>query len=70
MAAIFYVLEVTATNPKELEHQLSLAEKDAMALATEVGAHGILITRHGAASFCIEITDAVPYGLTLERSHW
>jgi len=31
---------------------------------------GLLVTRHGPASYTVELNPSVPYGVTLERDAW
>jgi hypothetical protein len=50
---------------EDLNAAVELAERHAMA----EGKHGVLVTRHGPASFTVAVCGHVPYGITQEREH-
>jgi hypothetical protein len=59
--------EVTGDEPHLLEEHLNRAVELAQQRAVEEGRHGVLVTRHGPASFTVEVSADVPYGITRER---
>jgi hypothetical protein len=58
---------VTADEPQLIAERLDAAEKLAQVRALSEGTHGILVTRHGPASFTVALSSDVPYGTTQER---
>ncbi|WP_427172815.1 hypothetical protein [Arthrobacter sp. 92] len=63
-------ITVTASDPVSIKNQLDDAVTLAMARAMRDGSHGILITQNGYGSFTVTLSDAVPFGVTLERRDW
>ncbi|MDP9906023.1 hypothetical protein, partial [Arthrobacter bambusae] len=59
-------ITVTVTDRASMEHQLDEALTVAMTRAVHEGRRGILVTRQGFGSFTVALSDAVPFGLTLE----
>ena len=62
------VHEVMATDRATLERHLDHAEMLARKEAMKTRRGGVLITRHSLNSFTVEVSEAVPYGLTREQS--
>lgn len=58
---------VTADEPQLIAEYLEAAEKSARERALREGNHGILVTRHGPASFTVNLSPDVPFGITQER---
>jgi photosystem II stability/assembly factor-like uncharacterized protein len=49
----------------DLDAAVELAQQHAMG----EGKHGVLVTRHGPASFTVAVSADVPYGISQEREH-
>jgi hypothetical protein len=60
---------VTGDEPRLIEEHLNRAVELARQRAVEEGRHGVLVTRHGPASFTVAVSADVPYGITREREH-
>ena len=60
-------IAITATDSASMERQLDEAVDVAMTRAMREGRQGILVTRHAYDSFTVTLSDAVPFGLTLEH---
>jgi hypothetical protein len=58
--------QVTGETPQILERDLNAAVGLAELKAKEGATCGVLVTRHGTASFTVTVTSAVPYGMTEE----
>jgi hypothetical protein len=58
---------VTADAPTLIGERLDAAEHLARQQALRKGTHGILVTRHGPATFTVALSADVPYGITMER---
>ncbi|WP_175417249.1 hypothetical protein [Arthrobacter sp. 24S4-2] len=58
---------VTGDRPVTIEQGLNAAEEAARNQAIRAGKHGVLVTRHGPATFAVAVSAEVPYGLTQER---
>jgi hypothetical protein len=58
---------VTADKPQLIDQDLNAAVAIAQQQAIKGGRHGILVTRHGPASFTVAVSADVPYGITQER---
>jgi hypothetical protein len=63
-------ITITATDRASMEHQLDEAVAVAMTRAMHEGRQGILVTQHGNDSFTVNLSDAVPFGLTREHQEW
>ncbi|MDI3243418.1 hypothetical protein [Arthrobacter sp. AL08] len=63
------VLQVTATARVSMDSALDRAEQTLRDRALKLRRGGILITRETVSSFSLEISDEVPFGLTVERQH-
>jgi hypothetical protein len=61
---------VTATDRASMERQLDEAVGAALTQAIHEGRQGILVTQHDHASFTVDLSDAVPFGLTRELREW
>ncbi|MEC5190220.1 MULTISPECIES: hypothetical protein [unclassified Arthrobacter] len=64
------VLQVTATDRVSMDSMLGRAEQRLRDRAIKLRRGGILITRESMSSFLLEISDEVPFGLTVERQRW
>lgn len=64
------VLEVTATDKASMDRELDSAVQIAREHAMLDGRRGILVTRHGAESFTVAVSEHVPFGLTQEKLAW
>jgi hypothetical protein len=63
-------IAITATDRTSMEHQLDEAVAVAMTRAMNEGRRGILVTQHANDSFTVDLSDAVPFGLTREHQQW
>ncbi|MCU1330959.1 MAG: hypothetical protein JWN34_6329 [Bryobacterales bacterium] len=63
-------IAVTATDRASMERQLDEAVAAAMTQAMHEGRQGILVTQHDNISFTVDLSDAVPFGLTREHQEW
>ena len=61
---------VTATDRASMERQLDEAVDAALTQAMHEGRQGILVTQHDPVSFTVDLSDAVPFGLTREHRDW
>lgn len=61
---------VRATDRASMEHQLDEAVQAALTQAMHEGRKGILVTQVDPASFTVDLSDAVPFGLTREHRAW
>ncbi|BCW66793.1 hypothetical protein NicSoilB4_15560 [Arthrobacter sp. NicSoilB4] len=61
---------VRATDRASMERQLDEAVQDALTQAMHEGCQGILVTQVDPASFTVDLSDAVPFGLTREHRAW
>jgi uncharacterized membrane protein len=59
-------LKIVAADPLEAEEHLNAATRELQRLAGTDKRRGILVTSTGAGHFTVELSDGVPYGLTLE----
>jgi hypothetical protein len=57
---------ITASSIEEADRLLNAVTEDLQHLARQEGNLGILVTKTGPGQFTIELSDNVPYGLTLE----
>jgi len=60
----------TATDRGSMERQLDEAVDAALTQALHEGRQGILVTQHDPASFTVDLSDVVPFGLTREHQDW
>jgi hypothetical protein len=63
-------MAVTATDRASMERQLDEAVDSALTLAMHEGRQGILVTQHDPVSYTVDLSDAVPFGLTREQQDW
>ena len=63
-------MTVRATDRASLERQLNGAVDAALTLAMQEGRQGIMVTQHDPVSFTVDLSDAVPFGLTREHRAW
>lgn len=61
------ILTVTATDPESRDLKLEAAVAAIKEQGRMDGQKGILVTRHAPGSFTVELSNDVPFGLTLER---
>jgi hypothetical protein len=61
------VLTVTVTDRGSRDMELDAAVTAVREQAFLEGRRGILVTRHAPGTFIVELSDEVPYGVTLER---
>lgn len=60
-------MAITSTDRASMELQLGQAVAVARTMAMREGRQGILVTRHAYDSFTVVLSDAVPFGQTLEN---
>jgi hypothetical protein len=65
-----FPIAVTVTDRASMEHRLDEAVAVAVAWAMREGRQGILVTQHDNDSFTVDLSDAVPFGLTREHQEW
>jgi hypothetical protein len=63
-------MKVTARDRASMDRQLDEAVAVAKARAMRERRQGILVTRHAHDSFTVALSDAVPFGTTLEHQAW
>jgi photosystem II stability/assembly factor-like uncharacterized protein len=63
------IYRVTGDTPRMVSEDLDAAAELAQQHAMGEGKHGVLVTRHGPASFTVAVSGDVPYGTTREREH-
>lgn len=68
--ALDLTMAITATDRASMERQLDEAVAVAKTTAIREGRQGILVTTHAHDSFTGPLSDAVPFGLTLEHQDW
>jgi len=64
-----FPLTLTVSDRQSMDTELDAAVAAAKAHAL-IGRRGILVTRHGADKFTVDLSDAVPFGLTREHQVW
>lgn len=65
--AITPVVTVTVTDRGSRDMELDAAVAAVRKQAFPDSPRGILVTRHAPGTFTVELSDKVPYGVTLER---
>ena len=65
-----FPLTLTVSDRQSMDSELEAAVSAAKAHALLSKRHGILVTRHGANEFTVDLSDAVPFGLTREHQAW
>jgi hypothetical protein len=68
--ALDLTMAITATDRASMELQLDEAVAVARTRAMRAGRQGILVARHAYDSFTVALSNAVPFGLTLESQDW
>jgi hypothetical protein len=63
-------IAVSVTDRASMERQLDQAVTIAKMWAMHEGRQGILVTRHEYNSFTVDLSEAVPFGLTREHQDW
>lgn len=63
-------IAVSVTDRASMERQLDQAVTIAKTRAMHEGRQGILVTRHDYNSFTVDLSEAVPFGLTREHQDW
>ena len=63
-------ITVSATDQASMERQLDEAVDAALSQAMYEGRQGILVTQHDPTSFTVDLSDAVPFGVTREHRAW
>lgn len=59
---------VEANEPHHIDRELNAAVDAALEHAMKDGRYGILVTRHGHATFTVALSADVPYGQTMEEN--
>ena len=65
-----FPLTLTVADRHSMDAELDAAVTAAKACALEGKRHGILVTRLGADKFTVDLSEAVPFGLTREHQAW
>jgi hypothetical protein len=63
-------LTVQVRDRASLESQLDAAVSCVQEVAGRERRRGILVTRRGYGDFIVDLSDAVPFGVTRERQDW
>ncbi|WP_248762316.1 hypothetical protein [Pseudarthrobacter sp. SSS035] len=61
---------ITATSKTTMDRDLGAAIEAAEQLACDEGRRGILVRRLGYASYTVELSPDVPYGITYEKQEF
>ncbi len=64
------IIKIVAKDRSNLNQQLDRAVTTVQAQAIGEGRRGILITRHSHDTFSVALSEAVPFGQTLEYRAW
>lgn len=62
--------QVAAQTCSEIDEQLTSITEAVRSRMDAGNTMGLLVTRHGPASYTVEPNPSVPYGVTLERDAW
>jgi len=65
-----FPLTLTVSDRQSMDSQLDDAVAAAKAHALTGKRQGILVTRHGADTFTVDLSETVPFGLTRECQAW
>ncbi|ADX71297.1 hypothetical protein D7Z96_18010 [Pseudarthrobacter phenanthrenivorans] len=65
-----FPLTLTVADRHSMDAELEAAVTAAKAHALAGKRHGILVTRLGADKFTVDLSEAVPFGLTREHQAW
>lgn len=63
-------ITIAVKSRSDMESQLERAVQLLKQRALGLGDRGILVTRHSAEDFTVELHSSVPFGLTQERQEW
>ena len=63
-------IEVSTANPNLVDQLLNEAESSLVEVALNRRPAGILVTRHLAGRYVLELSEEVPFGESRERSAW
>jgi hypothetical protein len=64
------LLHVRVQDRRQLEEQLDKAVTILAERAPLCGGQGILVARHSARDFTVQLHPDIPYGTILERQEW
>lgn len=64
-----YKITIEASTRQELDSLLNRAVEDGITEASKRGSQGLVVTRHDYSTFAVELSNDVPFGVTLERDH-
>jgi hypothetical protein len=59
-----------ASSRQKFESQLDAAVRDGMNEALKIKSQGLLITRHNHTTVSVELSQEVPFGITIERDQF
>ncbi|MBT2564923.1 hypothetical protein J7I84_00170 [Arthrobacter sp. ISL-85] len=65
-----FPLTLTVSDRHSMDSELDAAVAAAKAHAFDGKRYGILVTRHGADKFTVDLSETVPFGLTREHQAW
>jgi hypothetical protein len=65
-----FPLTLTVADRQSMDSELEAAVSAAKAHALSGRRYGILVTRHGANKFTVDVSETVPFGLTREPPAW
>jgi hypothetical protein len=65
-----FPLTLTVADRQSMDTELDAAVTAAKAHALAGRRHGILVTRLGVDTFTVDLSEAVPFGLTREHQAW
>ena len=63
-------IEITVQSRTDMDFQLESAVRILKGHAQQIRDRGILVTRHSAQSFTVEMHSSVPFGMTFEKQRW
>jgi hypothetical protein len=70
MTTANFPLTLTVADRHSMDNELEAAVTAAKAHALAEKRHGILVTRHSMDKFTVDLSEAVPFGLTREHQAW
>ncbi len=70
MTAAHFPMTLTVADRHSMDSELEAAVAAAKTQALAEKRHGILVTRHGVDKFTVDLSEAVPFGLTREHQAW
>lgn len=62
-----YKITIEAPSRRELESQLDKAVEAGITEALKCKSKGLIVTRYDYTTFAVELSQDVPFGITLER---